>query len=82
MMNIKSFDVFQSLIMAMEEPILQHDFIFNTLEKLTGMKYGNNIMAGTINLVYDYATPGLQGLLAEIRRMITWSTNEANILLS
>ena len=30
--------------------------------------YGDTIMAGTINLVYDYATPGLQALLADLQR--------------
>lgn len=30
--------------------------------------FGETIMAGTINLVYDYATPGLQALLADLQR--------------
>jgi len=30
--------------------------------------YGENIMAGTINLVYDCATPGLQALLGDLQR--------------
>lgn len=29
---------------------------------------GQDIMAGTINLVYDYSTPGLQHQLAELQR--------------
>ena len=42
-LEIKSFDVFQSLITAIEEPILQHDFVFNTLEQLTGKKFGKEV---------------------------------------
>lgn len=30
-------------------------------------EYGNEIMAGTINLVYDHATPGLQKQLASLQ---------------
>ena len=44
-MKIRSFNVLQSLIMALEEPTLQNHFVYQALKELTGKDFGDNAEA-------------------------------------